>query len=498
MHAPCDYYRNVFEHANDAIFVHSARSGRILDVNHKVVELFGYEPEQLRRMTVADISARQPGFDHAESVRRIQSAAATGPQLFEWMVRSRDGREFPVEVNLKGIDLDGTLLILALCRDITERKVAQQQLVAREAYYRKLIASSADGIAIVAADGTVKYVGPSITNVLGYGERKAIGRNVLDWLHPKDAEQVRPRLAELSLSAEATLSFVYRILHLDGSWRNHEATCKNLLHDPGIGGILVNFRDVTARRRAELEARQRQRELEHVARCGTMGELASALAHELNQPLSALANFVGGCLYRLKQGQWPVEDMLVALEGAHAQAVRAGKIIGSMRNFTRRTELTRTVCDVNAIVADVLHFIEIKAETRGVQVRWQAAATPPLALCDQTLIEQVVLNIAFNGIESMEDTPAGERVLVLSVHPNASSVHVAIADQGHGLPQVNPDKIFDAFFTTKKDGMGIGLSLSRSIIDSHGGHVWVTSNRRGATFHFTLPAAYGTDAGDMP
>jgi len=164
-----------------------------------------------------------------------------------------------------------------------------------------------------------------------------------------------------------------------------------------------------------------------------------------------------------------------------------------VRNFTRKSGYHRETVDIRTIVEEIAPFIEIEARARRISVRYRLLREPALVDCDWVLIEQVISNIARNGIEAMVDTPAEQRQLTISTHLTAAgTLNVSIEDRGHGLPQANPDRLFDAFFTTKKEGLGIGLSLCRSIVDSHGGHLWATrGSNGGAKFHFSLPLATG-------
>ncbi len=486
------HYRTAFENASDAIFIHDPADGHILEANETSELLTGYSREELLSMTVAGISPPRTPFSVEQALRRIRRATEQGGYTFEWTIQPRGGAELPVEVNLKLITVEGRRLVLALFRDIRERKLYEERLIAREAHFRRLIQHSSDGIAIVLPNGRVRYVSPSVSTVLGYDERRATGRNVLDYIHPADIERVRrllKREAPVAPDGEGAHHITYRILHRDGGWRHHEATVKSFSNTPEMEGILVNYRDVTERVVAERKARERERELEHVARCRSMGELASALAHELNQPFAAIGNYIGGCIHRMESGRFDPGETLAALREVNAQAERAGRIMSSILNFTRRNDPQRQRVDVNEMVRDVASFIDLKAERSDARVEYRLSAWPVGTVADPILIEQVILNIAFNGIEAMAGTAPGRRVLRIATDRLPRAVRISVEDNGHGLPRLNPDQIFDAFYTTKKEGLGIGLALCRTIVDSHAGHMWATSGATGTVFHVALPIA---------
>lgn len=483
------HYQDVFDHANDGIFIHDEVSGRILDANRMAAEMTGYSKAELFELTVGGISCRDMGFDCEEATRQIHDAVVSGPKIFEWWIRTKQGKEFPAEVNLKRIFLAGAPRILALVRDISDRKAAELAMKARETYYKKLISNSADGIAILDSKGRIQWIGPSIRRILGYREKELRQRNIFDAILAEDVAALRASLADLSAADNSTLSLEYRIRHRNGTTRVHEATCKNLLRDESVGGLLINFRDITDRVEAEERAKLRDQELSHFARLSTTGEMASALAHELNQPFFAIVNFIGGTIRRVKAGNVSTSGLLEVLKETQKEAERAGRIIRTVRDFTRKNLFHREIVDLRTVVSDIATFIEIQCKPQSVRFEVAPCPHPIRVNCDRVLIEQVIANLACNGVEAMLETPVANRLLKITLHTTSGGrACFSIEDRGHGLPKTNPEKIFDAFFTTKKEGLGIGLSLCRSIIDSHEGHLWTTAgSRNGAVFHFSLP-----------
>lgn len=249
--------------------------------------------------------------------------------------------------------------------------------------------------------------------------------------------------------------------------------------------------DVTARRQAEEELRQQREKIELSQRLVSAGEMASLLAHELNQPLAAIGNYNTGCVNRLRSGNWQAKEILEALEKSVAQARRAGSILQRVREFLRKREPDLVPCDLAAAVAEVCSIAGPDAKRQRVNLRLNVERGLPAARADSVLVKQVVLNIVKNGIESMQDTPPARRELNVRVAADSGDVlRVDIADNGCGLPaQLIPDPV-KPFFTTKPDGMGMGLQICRSIIDMHGGRLWATPGSQGGTvFHLAIPAA---------
>lgn len=250
--------------------------------------------------------------------------------------------------------------------------------------------------------------------------------------------------------------------------------------------------DITGRRRAEELHLQQQEKLALTARLVAVGEMATTLAHELNQPLAAIANYNMGCVQRLRSGAWEPAELVEAMEKGALQAERASGVIQRLREFVARRAPRLAACDINEVVRGIRSTIEAEADKNSVRLALALSERVPYVRADQTLMEQVILNLARNAIDAMADTPAGERELsILSRDGAGDTVEVEVADRGPGIDPEIEARLFSPFLSTKRDGMGLGLHISRSIIEAHGGHLWVTRNgERGASFHFSLRSVY--------
>ncbi|HEY7805259.1 MAG TPA: ATP-binding protein, partial [Orrella sp.] len=251
-------------------------------------------------------------------------------------------------------------------------------------------------------------------------------------------------------------------------------------------------RDITERRKHEQASRLQQEKIQITSRLTTMGEMASSLAHELNQPLTAISNYSMGAVAMVNAGQTDPDKLLPALEKAAAQAQRAGKIISRIREFVKRSEPRRQSVEIRTIVDNAVSLAEIDARKRAIDIEIQLPADIPNVLADPILIEQVLLNLIKNGLESMENSKVS--VLTLAVKCEHNTVEVSVIDAGHGV--ADPDRLFEPFFSTKDEGLGMGLNICRTIIESHHGQLWATNNQTpsnpsqtGTTFRFTLPCA---------
>ncbi|MGC2519739.1 MAG: ATP-binding protein [Burkholderiales bacterium] len=259
----------------------------------------------------------------------------------------------------------------------------------------------------------------------------------------------------------------------------------------GRSVALLTATDITESKRAEQINRQQRERLEATAKLVAVGEMASMLAHQINQPLAAVINYNGSCVRRLKSGTWDPETLIEIMEQASREATRAGTIIQRVREFVRKRAPSRAPTEINAMVEDTLSLMRGEADKHNVNLAFEPAPGLPPVNADRVMLEQVIINLLKNGIEAMNDTPAGQRELrVLTGLNDVRSVRISVCDRGHGIPAGFADNLFQPFFTTKREGMGLGLSICRSVVEFHGGMLWATPNPDGgSSFHFTLPMA---------
>jgi signal transduction histidine kinase len=249
--------------------------------------------------------------------------------------------------------------------------------------------------------------------------------------------------------------------------------------------------DLTERKRAEQERerlRQLQADLAHMDRLSLMGVLTASLAHDLKQPIAAAITDARTCMRWLSRDQPDLERARKAATRFLSNGARAAEIIDHVRSFYKKdVQPQREVVDVNELVGEMLVLLEREATEYGVSIRTDLAADPSTVTADRVQLQQVLMNLMLNGLEAMSDL--GGELTVSSCLGGDGRLTLAVSDSGVGLPIEEPDRIFATFFSTKPQGTGMGLPISRSIVESHGGRLWATANReRGATFHLTLPA----------
>lgn len=483
-------YREIFRNANDAMIVHDGETGCILETNEAACRLFGHSAKDLCATSIGALSVGDPAVCEEKALRYIRQAVEAGGLLnFEWTIRHSSGTPIAIEGSLKRIRGHGRPLVLGISRDISERKLAELRLRERGRYFEELLKNSSDGVALIGTDGSIKYIGESLVGIVGYPSRAILGKDVFTLLHPDDVSKLASLLARVRRRMLARGTFSYRVRHRDGTWRNHEAVFKNLLDDPVFSAVLVNYRDVTERLDHEEQLRERERQLNHYSRLSIAGEAAAALAHEVNQPLFAAVNFFAGCRRRLKAGVAGMEEIGTALDLAQAELERAGRVIKSVRNFTANHPTLRKRHSVGAILAGILSFLRVRAEQDDVTLETQIIEDA-FVECDEVLIQQVISNLVVNGIEAMADLPSEARLLSVVVDVEDRCARIAVHDSGCGFPPEIIKTVGGAFFTTKENGLGLGLSLCRTIVESHGGSMVCESpSYTGGKVSFTLPIA---------
>jgi PAS domain S-box-containing protein len=412
--------------------------------------------------------------------------AARGPLQFEETLLQRDGPHTFVSVKFPLFDDDGVPVgVCGISTDITVRKQMEAELRRSEAALSALVENTNDAIWSVNRTGEVRVMNAVFRNRF----RRRFGVEY----DPALARAVVPDAIWDEMSALYARAFdgehvqVERTIPESGEARHFLISLHPIVESGVVTGATVFSKNITEHKRVEAQARQHQAELAHILRLGTMGEMAAGLAHEINQPLGAIANYAQGCVRRLRDGSVHGAALLPIVEQIAAEALRAGEIIRRLRELIRKEGPDHQESDVNALVRKSIQMIEPEARQHGIRLQLTLAPALPPVLCTGIQIEQVLVNLLLNGVEAVQAADQGERALTVTTAPAAGAVEVAIRDSGIGIPEP-PADVFAPYFSTKPNGLGMGLSISHSIIEAHGGCLWATRNDdRGSTFRFTLP-----------
>ena len=477
-------YRMLVENMNDGLAMQD-QAGVLTYVNRRFCEIVGYSQQEL---------LGQPAFEFIgkyapEQWSEIMAARRGGNvEHYEWDLARRDGSVVHLAVSPQVLrdrhgDYGGCFGVVA---DLSARKRMEDTL-------RKLsqaVEQSPNCVIITDLTGIIEYVNPAFTESTGYAADEVIGET--------------PRILKSGLLRPAIFDELWQTITAGRQWRGELCNRRKngevywdfvsiapIVDEHGVTTHFIGVQtDITPRKQAEEQAHQRQNELLHVARLGVMGEMATSLAHELNQPLSAISTYCQAGLRTLESLPERPERLEHALREAARQAQRAGEIIRRIRAFARKGKTAREDVAPNSLLAESLDFVAADLRRHSVSLHTEFAPDLPKLWVDPIQIDQVMMNLVRNAIDAMSESAAGPRELTIrSRLTDGGLIEVSVVDTGPGFDPDSGNRLFDAFYTTKAEGMGMGLAISRSIIEAHGGRLWAESQPgRGAIFRFTLPA----------
>jgi PAS domain S-box-containing protein len=481
--------RLILDTALDAVVAMDA-DGMITGWNIQAERVFGWPREKAMGQRMSDmIIPAQYREPHERGLRRFL-ATGEGQVLnkrLEMTARHRDGGEFPVELTITPAKLGQTWTFSAFLRNITERKQAEARIRQHEAELRQLIEGIPQLIWRAQPDGSVDYHNQRLLAYHGCPMAAMRGFGFATIIHPEEREGVLQVWRE-AVSTGARYELECRLQGVDGRYRWF--LMRGLPLRDAEGRIIQWYgtcTDIEDRKRAEEALREAQAELAHVTRVATLGELTASIAHEINQPLGAVVNNASACVRWLAAQN--LEEARQSAARVIADGHRAAEIIRRIRTLAKKAPPQKDWLDLNATIRDVIALARSEVQRHGVAVETHLAGDMPRILADRIQVQQVLLNLLMNAIEAMSGVGAGPRELwVSSERVAATEVVIAVRDSGPGLEPQSLDRLFDAFYTTKPHGLGMGLAISRSIVAAHGGRLWATAHvPHGAVFQFTLP-----------
>lgn len=381
----------------------------------------------------------------------------------------------------------------------TQAGLSEQDAVAREAHLKSILDTVPDAMIVIDERGIIQSFSAAATRLFGYAREQVLGKNIKMLMPSPYREGHDGYLGRYLNTGERRIIGIGRVVvgeRSDGSTFPMELAVGEMKSNNQR--FFTGFiRDLTERQRTEARLQELQTELVHISRLTAMGEMASALAHELNQPLSAIANYMRGSR-RLLESRTDEDSAVIrdAMEKAAEQSLRAGQIIRRLRDFVARGESERRVESLKKLIEEASALALVGVKEHGVRVRFQIDALHDVVLVDKVQIQQVLLNLIRNAVEAMEQSPRRE-LLIASRPSKEDFVEVSVSDTGSGIAPEIAAQLFQPFITTKRYGMGVGLSISRSIVEGHGGQVSVEPNEGGGTiFRFTIQGVTGEDFGN--
>jgi PAS domain S-box-containing protein len=489
--------RQIVEQSLNAIVLVDRR-GAIVSVNAQTEKMFGYSRRLLIGTPVETLvperfRAEHPRNRDAFFDRPVVRPMGAGRDLFG---RRSDGSEFPVEIGLSPVQTAEGPGVLASIVDITERKRAERR-------FRLAVESAPDAMVMINREGRIVLVNLQTEKLFGYSRDELLGEMV-EILVP---ERYRPR--HPAYRESFLLSPSVRAMGAGRELFGRKKDGSEFPIEIGLNPIetgeetlvLSAIVDITARKEAETRARKHLADLAHVARLSTVGQMFSELAHEINQPLAAAANYARACVaFAKSEGGATREQVIDWMEKTAAQAARAIDIVKRLGLFVKKDGGVRTEVDINRLVEQVVGLSVPALQTTAdgappIELVLDLDPTAPVIFVDRVQIEQILLNLVRNAVEAMQERRSRPSRLTLHSKCRDDSVTISVTDTGPGISPEHLPRLFDPYFTTKASGIGLGLSISRSIAEDHGGGLSAESSPAGTTFRVTLPIAH---PGNMP
>lgn len=469
-------------------------NGNITLINRRGLKILGATEDQVLGKNFFQLFTPP---EHREGVReqfrRLVCSEGDGELRIDegWVETLGNQRRLIRWRNKKMLDPDGRIVgVLGAGEDVTEQRQTEEQLRQAEEELRLTFQHAPIGMATLDLEGHILSVNQALCGMLGYPAGEMLGLSKDEITHPDD-RKVTGALLERMLDGEIEyVRHEKRYVRKDHSVM-HGIVRYSLIRDPRGGPLMfvAQIVDRTEKIQADMEIRHHRERLAQVSRLGTMGEMAAGIAHELNQPLTAIANYARACQRLIDAGAIEPEELKQTLGKVTDQAQRAGKVIEGLRRFVKRRAVAKRAIDLHRVIRDVMMLAELDGRAHGIPIDSETQEPLPEVQADPIQLQQVLLNLLRNAVDAMagrDDRDKGIRV-VAKVRGH-DEVEITVIDHGAGISKEEASRLFDPFFTTKRDGMGMGLALSRSIAEAHGGRLSFTDNPAGGTiFRMILP-----------
>ncbi len=467
--------------------------GRIVSWNVGAEHIIGWSKDEIRGRHFSILHTPHD-LASGKAAHELEVARDVGRYEEQGVRLRKDGSSFIAHVSLTPLKNEAGLLLgyAKVARDISERVAAEEALKTREAHLRSILETVPDAMIVIDEQAHIQFFSAAAERLFGYKDHEIIGENIKILMPDPYREQHDGYMHRYLTTGERRIIGIGRVVvgqGKDGSTFPIELAVGEM-RSGGQRYFTGFIRDLTERQKTEARLQELQSELVHMSRFTALGEMASTLAHEINQPLTAISNYLKGCRRILQRMEGQDVTMLEgAVNEAAEQALRAGQVIRHLREFVTRGESERHIENLPKLIQEASALALVGAREKGVRVSYRFDPDATLVLADRIQIQQVLLNLIRNAIEAMQDMPQREMVIATHAASQEGLVEISVSDTGTGIEQEVLERLFQPFVTTKKHGMGVGLSICRTIIESHGGKIWIESEvGRGTTFSFTLRA----------
>lgn len=474
--------------------------GNIASWNRGAEEILGWSVSDVLGRPAAILYLPE-GHEAGSFDRDLQLARTDGRHEVQGLCARKGEPAFMARMTIAPIAGHGTeeAGFALIIRDITEWITAEEALRTREAHLRSILETVPDAMVVIDEEARIQSFSATAVRLFGYPPEEVIGENVKMLMPAPYREQHDSYMQRYSRTGERRIIGIGRVVvgqRKDGSTFPMELAVGEM-RSGGIRYFTGFIRDLTERQQTETRLQELQSELVHMSRFTALGEMASTLAHEINQPLTAITNYLKGCRRILERMEGEAVPMLRdAVNEAGEQALRAGQVIRHLREFVARGESERHIESLPKLIEEASALSLVGAKEQGVRVAFDFDPNAPFVLADRIQIQQVLLNLIRNALEAMQETSHRELKVATRLVDDAH-VELSVEDTGPGLAPEVAAQLFQPFVTTKKHGMGVGLSICRTIVEAHGGKIWAESNRgEGTMFRFTLRAVRREEISD--
>jgi PAS domain S-box-containing protein len=477
--------RRIVSAVPDGIWVVDAQGQTIFN-NKRMAEILGADTESLSEQSCFECVFPE---DRSEAQRQFAQGMAGNRQPFDFRLRRNNGSEIWVSISCGPVfDASGVVVgLLGLFSEITDRKLAEAKIRESEERFRNMANCAPVLIWMASHDKLCEFFNQGWLTFTGRNLEQEVGNGWMQGVHPDDMQHCF-EIYHSAFDARRPFEMEYRLRRHDGVYRwVLDTGAPRFAPDAKFMGYVGTAVDITDKKQAE----ESNRRLVHLQRLAVMGELTATIAHELSQPLTAISNNVITAATLLNSADPRLDELKEIISDIRADGGRAREVITRIRYFVLKRETRMEPLDLNAVVAETLDLLAGDARRRGVQVHSELSPGIPLVIGDRTQLQQVLINLAMNGMDAMTSSPRATRCLTVQTRPDGDDqVEVAVADCGDGVAPDHLPHLFESFFTTKREGMGLGLFLARSIVESHRGRIWAENNPcGGAIFHFTVLSA---------
>lgn len=473
MFPSCDDFEQMALHARTGILVHEAASKNILWANPSACRMFGFTLEELRPLKAHHMSGREKEFRREVGVAWLQDAVDNGVSHKRWKYRSKDGREFLTDALAALVDFRDGPAIMVQFRDIDAEVELQSELARTTDYLQRIMAYASAGMVLLDDGDRIVDISDFAARLFHTPAETLVGRRLCEV-----ADMEGPAAGELRL----------KVAGPDGpTWLSGQV--EDIAHD-GIESRLLTLRDVTGKVELERQQAYQEANLQYLSRYNAMGDMAMVIAHELGQPLAAAGNFLSGLMSRLDAGTLSTEDIRYGVQRAQRQLERSSEIVASVKRYVQRIESTAGRQDLNAIIAESLYFVRLRAAERGVTVEERLSGDQLPITGESVLIGQVILNFCLNAIDEVSRPENTDKRIRVTSRREQGQACCAVTDWGRGMAAVPGDRLLSSAFSNKVDGSGIGLVLSERIVERHAGTVTIDRQQpSGTVVTMRLPLA---------